>query len=111
NILNDAGYLIGVYLTTKYNNSNPGDKSKLPIGAQVFNTYEIFSNLIMKNDLIIRDHGLDDNTIVNVLKVLNYPIKNNVKWLYVMNCKKLRTFCYYDFSKTSNNFVSLESPR
>lgn len=99
-ILEDAGYLIGVYFMSKY--------SQTP--ANLAEIYDVFVERVIKNNLMIRD-GLDQDTIENTLKVLNFPVVQNVKWLYDFNCTRTRVYRYYEYQYDKKIFTFVESPR
>jgi gluconate kinase len=99
-ILSNAGYLIGVYYASKYSQT----------ASNIQQTYDEFVKNVMTNKLKVRN-GSDTETIKHVLKVLNFPIIQNVKWLYELNCDRSRTYKYYDYDEIKKIFVSIESPR
>lgn len=99
-ILRNAGYLVGVYFVSKYSNTS----------LNVSEVYDAFVEEVMRNNLIIRD-GLDQDTIENTVKVLNFPLVQNVKWLYELNCIRTRVYRYYEYQYDKKIFTFIESPR
>jgi atypical dual specificity phosphatase len=94
-------YLVGLFFKSKYAQKEKDSKIQL--------LHEKFSNEVL--DSKIRDDDLDKDIIEHSIKVLNYPIVNNVKWLNDMMIERDRTYKYYEFSKHINRFTFLESPR
>ncbi|VBB18761.1 dual specificity phosphatase [Yasminevirus sp. GU-2018] len=99
-ILHSNSYLVGLYFMSKYSNNKNTDYSSV---------HEKFCSDVSNDKLIIRQN--DDGTVNNVLKVLNFPLTNNVKWLYSMNCERDRVFTLYTYSHKDRKFLSNETPR
>ncbi len=97
----EKNYLSALYYESKYLSKT----NKL----SHYDIHNIFSDKIRECNPIIRD--VDADIIKKTLNVLNYPLSNNIKWLYELGYEKSRTYFWYEYSITSKLLKWFESPR
>jgi hypothetical protein len=131
--LRDRGFIIGLYYALKHSQTlKTSEKS-------IIQRYDDFVKSISTNNHFkVRNHisnftggnfqsnhdckticchdqylyDSDKIAIESILKTLNYPLLDNHKWLYQMNCERHRTYKYYDVkfvSTCKGNLRSTES--
>lgn len=100
----ESMYLPVLFYESKYSSkqSHSGKLSHLEI-------HEKFSEKIRKHQLIVQDS--DAQIVEKTLNVLNFPLTNNIKWLYELCCERSRTYYWYNYSLKNKSFHWYESPR
>lgn len=93
----EFNYLIAMYYESKYFSKSKQNHAEVHCK---------FADMIRKQNLIIRDS--DETIVEKTLNILNFPLVNNVKWLYELGSERSRTYYWYEYNGV---FKWYESPR